>query len=196
MFNFRPDLHWLGSGFGPSDEEEVPGFRFKPPEQTVPGFRVKPPEEQVPGFRMNADGSIGEAAATTTQRYPDVGGNPFDFFDRPGLGTNSVTPVANKPPWGGWGTSPYPEDNDNVPPDTATICDKANSRCQQFGNRATPERYTRWIYECAQAYEMCRMREQDPKYIGIKGDYIWFPDGSAVIFRKGYPPQYVPSPRL
>jgi hypothetical protein len=196
MFDFRPDLQWPGSRFGRSDEEEVPGFRFKPPEDDVPGFRVKPPHEQVPGFRMNAGGSIKEAEATTDRPYSGPGRNPFHFFEQPGTGTNAFTPVADRPPWGGWGMSPYPEDNDNVPPDTATICDRANSRCQQFGRSATPESYTRWIYECAQAYEMCRMREQDPNYVGKKSDYIRFPDGGAVIFRKGYPPQYVPSPRL
>lgn len=137
MFNFRPDLHWLGSLFGRPDEEEVPGFRFKPPEDDVPGFRVQPPHEQVPGFRMNADGSINEAEATTARRYSGPGGNPSDFFEQPSPGANAFTPVADKPPWGGWGMSPYPEDNDNVPPNMARtpICDMANLRCQQFGNR-------------------------------------------------------------
>ena len=27
-------------------------------QQDVPGFRVRPPEEEVPGFRMNPDGSV------------------------------------------------------------------------------------------------------------------------------------------
>jgi hypothetical protein len=198
MFNFRPDLYWLGSRFGRSDEEEVPGFRFKAPEDDVPGFRVKPPHEQVPGFRMNADGSIGEAEATTARRYFGPGGNPFDFFEQPSPGANAFTPVADKPPWGGWGMSPYPEDNDNVPPNRAStpICNMANFRCQQFGNRADPERYTRWIYDCGESYGLCQNYENDPNRIGRLGDYISFPDGSAVIFRRGYPPTYVPSPRL
>lgn len=141
-------------GFAPLDEREVPGFRVKPPEEEVLGFRVKPPDEQVPGFRMNADGSIGEAAATAARRYPGVDNNPFNFLDRPGLGGNGFTPVADKPPWGGWGMSPYPEDNDNEPPNMSStpICDRANSRCQQFGRGATPERYARWIYDCAESY--------------------------------------------
>ena len=205
MFNIRPYSHWLGLRFGPSDEEEVPGFRFKPPEETVPGFHVKPPEERVPGFRMNADGSIGEAAAATARRYPARGGNPFNFLDRPGRGTDAFTPVADKPPWGGWGMSPYPEDNDNEKPNMSStpVCDRGNFLCQQFGRQptperrgATPERYGRWISDCAESYGLCQNYERDPNRIGRFGDRIEFPDGSAVIFRRGYPPVYVPSPRL
>lgn len=86
MFNVRPDLRWFG-------------FRFEPPQkQELPGFRVKPPEEEVPGFRMNADGSIREATAPIARLYPDVGRNPFDFLDRPGLGANAFTPVGDGSP--------------------------------------------------------------------------------------------------
>ncbi|MPZ31059.1 MAG: hypothetical protein GEV13_08690 [Rhodospirillales bacterium] len=198
MFNVRPDLHWLGFRSEPSNEQEVPGFRFKPHEEEVPGFRVKPPEERVPGFRMNADGSIREAAAPAARRYPGLGGNPFNFFDQPGPDANAFTPVADKPPWGGWGMSPYPEDNDNEPPNKSRtpVCGRANFLCQQFGRGATPERYAPWVYECSNSYGLCQNYERDPNRIGRLGDRIEFPDGSAVIFRRGYPPVYVPSPRL
>ena len=46
MANSRPNVQLLGFPVKLRDEQEVPGFR------------VRPPEEEVPGFRMNADGSV------------------------------------------------------------------------------------------------------------------------------------------
>lgn len=205
MFNVRPDLSWLGYRLALPGEEEGPGFRVRPPKEEVPGLHnfkppqeeapglhnFKPPKEAVPGFRMKADGSVRQA-------YPDPGGRPFDPLDRPGPGVNDLTPVADKPPWGGWGMSPYPEDNDNEPPNMwpTPICDRANFLCQQFGRGAAPDRYARWVYDCSNHYGLCRIYEGDPNRIGRLGDRVEFPDGSAVIFRRGYPPRYVPSPRL
>ena len=46
MANSRPNVQLFGYPVKLRDEQEVPGFR------------VRPPEEEVPGFRMNPDGSV------------------------------------------------------------------------------------------------------------------------------------------
>lgn len=95
MFSLRPDLSWLGR-LAQADKEEVPGFRVQSAHEQVPGLHnFKPSAAAVPGFHMKAGGPA-------RQTYSDLGGHPFDPLDRPGLGADAFTPVADKPPWGGW----------------------------------------------------------------------------------------------
>ncbi len=100
MFKGRPDIRLLGFPVELTDEEEVPGLHnFRPSEEVVPGLHnFKPPEEVAPGFRMDADGSIGEMAPTTTRLHPDIGGNPFGFIDRSRLDDNAFTPFGDGTP--------------------------------------------------------------------------------------------------
>jgi hypothetical protein len=81
--------------------------------------------------------------------------------------------------------------------DNRSACNRAYANCQTTARaRVTnPDEFFPYMKHCKEVYDLCLNRENDPERIGTKGDFFEFPDGGAVIFRRGRPPQYVPSPR-
>lgn len=76
------------------------------------------------------------------------------------------------------------------------VCNRAYGRCTAAARMARLpwEAYTEFLQRCRTVYELCLHREDDPRRIGRNGDFYELPDGSRLIFRQGYLPQYIPSP--
>jgi hypothetical protein len=76
------------------------------------------------------------------------------------------------------------------------VCNHAYGRCVAAARRAgLPWKdYTAFIQDCKTVYDLCLHRENDPQRIGRDGDFFDLPDGGHLVFRRGKPPQYIPSP--
>lgn len=202
MFNVQPEL----------------GFNVSP--AITPGFRVGLPED-LPGFSIDQNGSVRRAFAGNSNgpgfSYGSYGNSPGPFGLDPV--TNPYTSVERNPvnttdvsgllafatPQWPIPTPPFPRlPRDPIVPvadvpsaaNDNPVCNHAYGRCMAAARRAgLPwEDYTAFIQQCKTVYDLCLHRENDPQRIGRDGDFFDLPDGGRLIFRRGRPPQYIPSP--
>ena len=81
MANGRPNVQLFGFPVNLPDEQEVPGFRVRPPKREVPGFRLNPdglarlPAERQSSFAGYASPSV-IAALTHPPLEPRIGAEP------------------------------------------------------------------------------------------------------------------------